>query len=91
MSEAAAETVIVAETVEPFAGLVMETVGGVVSGVRLYTVTVTAEEVVLLPAASRAMAVSVCEPFEAAVVSHDVEYGEAVVSSGPRLAPSSLN
>ena len=84
-----AEIVIVAETVEPFAGFMMETAGGVVS-VVLLTVTVTVEDVVLLPAASRATALSVCEPLEAEVVFHDIEYGEAV-SSAPRLAPSSLN
>jgi len=68
-----AETVIVAETVEPLVGLIIETVGGVVSGVVLLTVTVTAAEVVWFPAASRATAVSVCEPFEAVVVFQDVE------------------
>src|SRR5437867_12635371 len=68
LSEAVAETVIVADTVEPLAGLVIETVGGVVSGVVLLTVTVTAVEVFWFPAASRATAVSVCEPFEAVVV-----------------------
>ena len=73
MSEALADTVIVPETVEPFAGLVMETVGGVVSGVLLFTVTVTGLEVVRFPAASRAMAVRVCEPFDAEVVFHDIE------------------
>jgi len=91
LSEAVAETVIVADIVEPLAGLVIETVGGVVSGVVLLTVTVTAVEVFWFPAASRATAVSVCDPFEAVVVFQDVEYGEAVVSSAPRLAPSSLN
>src|SRR5437660_11036959 len=65
----------------------MLTVGGVVS---LNTVTVTAAEVVRLPAASRATAVSVCEPLLAVVVFHDIEYGVAV-SSAPRLAPSNRN
>jgi len=64
---------VVPETVEPLAGLVTETVGGVVSGVVLLTVTVTAAEVFWFPAASRATAVSVCDPFEAVVVFHDVE------------------
>ena len=85
LSEAVAETVIVAETVEPLAGLVIETAGGVVS---LLTVTVTGEEVVRFPAASRAMAVRVCEPLEAVVVFHGMEYGDTV-SSAPRFAPSS--
>src|SRR5207244_11299480 len=40
--------------------------------------------------ASRATAVSVCEPFVAVVVSHATEYG-ADVSSVPRFAPSSSN
>src|ERR1051326_2168290 len=54
------------------------------------TVTVTAADVVVLPAASRATAVSVCDALLAAVVSHEVAYG-ALVSSAPRFAPSSLN
>jgi len=80
---------IVAETDELFEGLLMETVGGVVSGGVLLTVTVTGEEVVRFPAASRAIAVSVCKPLAAVVVFQFVEYGEAVLSA-PRLAPSSL-
>src|SRR5438093_10228533 len=54
------------------------------------TVTVTAADVVELPAASRATAVSVCVPFVAVSVFHVIEYG-AVLSSAPRFAPSSLN
>src|ERR1051326_1081198 len=54
------------------------------------TVTVTAADVVVLPAASRATAVSVCDALLAAVVSHEVAYG-AVAASAPRFAPSSLN
>ncbi len=54
------------------------------------TVTFTAVEVVVLPAWSRATAVSVCGPFVELVVSHDAEYG-ADVSSAPMLEPSSLN
>ena len=45
---------------------------------------------VVLPAPSRAIAVSVCGPFEAAVVSHATEYG-FVVSSVPKFVPSSRN
>ena len=94
LSEALADTVIVFETVAPFVGLVIETVGGVVSAGggagALLTVTVTGEEVVRFPAASRAIAVSVCEAFDAVVVFHDTEYGEAVFSA-PRFAPSSWN
>src|SRR5438094_10201561 len=68
----------------------MESVGGVASAVELLMVTVTAQDVVRFPAASRAMAVSVCEAFDAVVVFHETEYGEAV-SSAPRFAPSSWN
>jgi hypothetical protein len=74
-------------TVEPFAGAVIDTTGGVKS---LLTVTVTAVEVVLLPAASRATAVNVWVPLATVVVSHVIE-GGLVVSSAPRLLPSSLN
>ena len=70
----------------PPSGAVIETVGGVRS-----FATVTATEVVLaLPAASRATAVRVWGPVAAVVVFHETEYG-LVVSSAPRLAPSSLN
>jgi hypothetical protein len=55
LSEAEALTVVVPETVAPDDGEVMLTVGAVVSAFD--TVTVTAAEVVLLPAASRALAV----------------------------------
>src|SRR5690242_9504023 len=64
----------------PFAG------GGVV---LLETVTVT-DAVDLFPAASRAIALRVCEPLATVVVFHETEYGEAV-SSAPRAAPSSWN
>src|SRR5436190_660398 len=46
----------------------------------LLTVTVTALEVLVLPAASRARAVRVCEPFVAAAVFQAIENGEAVSS-----------
>src|SRR5439155_10339763 len=61
-----------------------------VVGAGLLTVTVTAAEVVRLPAASRATAVSVWLPLVTVVVSHVFVYGPAV-SSVPRLAPSTLN
>src|SRR5205823_1235260 len=80
----------VPDTVAPFVGAVIETTGGVVSGTVLETVTVTVADVAVLPAASRATAVNVCVPFDAAVVSHVMEYG-AVVASAPRSMPSSLN
>src|SRR5207245_3261116 len=56
----------------------------------LTTVTLTAAAVAVLPAASRVMAVRVCTSLLAAVVFHERTYG-AVVTSAPRLAPSSLN
>src|SRR5207253_115124 len=90
LSEALADTVTVPETVDPLAGAVMDTVGGVVSAAVLLTVTLTALDVVRFPAASRAMAVSVCEAFDAVVVFHDTVYGVAV-SSEPRFTPSSWN
>src|SRR5438093_3152908 len=86
LSDALAVTVIVPETVEPGKGDVMLTVGDVVSE----TVTATALDVVAFPAASRARAVSEWDPGLAVVVFHETEYG-AVVSSAPRLAPSSMN
>src|SRR5439155_9674857 len=76
LSDAVAETATaVPDTVAPAAGAVIETVGGVVSA--LLTVTVTAAEVVVLPAASRATAVSVWLPVVAVVVSHGFVYGPA--------------
>src|SRR5262245_52105045 len=51
---------------------------------------VTASDVDLFPAASRATAVSWCVPFAAPIVFHGIEYG-AVVSSVPRGLPSNLN
>src|SRR4051812_5831313 len=76
----------------PVVGVVIATVGGVVSPppAGFETVTLIGADVVVLPAASRATAVSVCVPDDAVVVFHAIEYG-AVVSSAPRLAPSSLN
>src|SRR5882762_5252876 len=65
----------------------METDGAMVS---LKTLTVTAADVVRLPAASRATAVTVCEPLLAVSVFHGAEYG-AVVASAPVLTPSTLN
>src|SRR5437773_1855175 len=66
----------------------MLTAGGVVSAFD--TVTVTGDEVVRLPAASRAVAVRVCEPLPTVVVFQEIEYGDDV-SSAPRLAPSTRN
>lgn len=66
--------------------------GGVVSGGggALLTVTVMLELIVILPAASWAMAVRVWLPLLSVVVSQTVEYG-AVVSSAPWLPPSIVN
>src|SRR5436190_1920837 len=58
--------------------------------VVLLTVTLCEAAVVVLPAASRATAVSVCVPLVAVVVFHAVEYG-LMVSSAPKFAPSTLN
>jgi hypothetical protein len=83
-------TTAVPETVAPFAGAVIETTGGVVSGVPLFTVTVTAALVVLLFEVSLAIACNVCEPFAVFVESHDIVYGEAV-SKTPTFTPSNWN
>src|SRR5438034_60042 len=90
LSPAVAVTLMLLPVHAPFDGLLITIVGGVVSVPVLFTVTVTGDDVVVLPAASRAVAVSVCVPFVAVFVSHEIEYG-AVVSSALRLAPSSLN
>src|ERR1700693_3315968 len=75
LSAAVADTVTLApDTVAPVVGAVIDTVGGVVSA--LLTVTLTAAEVVVLPAASRATAVSVCAPLVAVVLFQVIEYGE---------------
>src|SRR5881397_52649 len=66
----------------------MATVGGVASA--LATITLMLAEVVALPAASWALALSVWAPLGTVVVFQDTEYG-ATRSSAPRLAPSSLN
>src|SRR6266404_1584989 len=87
LSVAFAVTVTVPETVAPAAGELIETDGAAVSFI---TVTVTAADVVLLPAASRAIAVIVCDPLAALSVFHCAEYG-AAVSSAPALLPSTWN
>ena len=88
LSDALALTATAApDTVEPSEGAVTSTDGAVVS---LSTVTSTAALVALLPAASRATAVSWCGPFDTVNVFQTSEYG-ALVSSTPRFAPSNLN
>jgi hypothetical protein len=69
LSEALAETVTVPVTVAPEAGAVIATVGAAVSG----TVTVTEEEVLVLLAASRAIALKLCVPGAAEAVFHATE------------------
>src|SRR5206468_1428599 len=88
LSEAEALTVVDPDTVAPDAGAVMLTEGGVVSAFD--TVTLTGDEVVRFPAASRAVAVRVCEPLATVVVFQEIEYGDDV-SCAPTLAPSSMN
>ena len=88
LSDAVALTVVVPDTLAPFAGELMLTLGAVVSAFD--TVTETADEVLRLPAASRATAVNVCAPFPTVVVFQETEYGEDV-SSAPRFDPSTRN
>ena len=66
LSEAVAATVMFPDTVAPPTGEVIVTVGGVAS--VFDTVTETPADVTALPAASRATAVSVCEPSATPVV-----------------------
>src|SRR6185436_13367375 len=74
-------------TVNPLGSCGQSDEGG---GAAFETVTVTGDEVAVDPDVFLATAVSVCEPFASVVVFNDAEYG-AVVSSAPRLPPSSLN
>lgn len=71
LSEAFALSVTFPLTVLPETGVVIETVGGVVSGVPFFTVTVTLELVALLLAASVTIAVSEWFPLLDFVVSHE--------------------
>src|SRR5439155_952675 len=91
LSEAVAVTVSVPETGAPLAWELVLTVGAVVSGGGpLALLDALAVEVVRLPAASRAIAVSVCEPLLAVVVFQETAKG-AAVSSAPIGAPSAKN
>src|SRR5205085_2059653 len=65
-SDALAEMATVSDTVDPAAGALTATVGGVVS---LFTVTVTDAAAVVLPAPSLAIAVNTCEPLATVVES----------------------
>ena len=71
------------------AGAVMDTVGPVEME-ALFTVTVTLDDVVRVPALSINTAVKLCGPFGIVVVSQVTEYG-AAVTFAPRLLPSNLN
>ena len=68
----------VPDTVTPAAGELMDTVGAVVSGGVLATVTDIGAELAVLPAASAANASSVWVPLGKVVVSNANEYGAAV-------------
>ena len=75
MSDALAVTLVVPETIAPFVGAVIDVVGAVVS---LFTVTFTAADALLLPAASYAIVVNACAAFVDAVVFQLHAYGEVV-------------
>src|SRR5262249_18279151 len=60
------------------------------TGAACETVTVTAADVTVFPAASRAIAVSLGDPSGTAVVSQLIESG-ATASSAPICAPSASN
>src|SRR5438445_11805335 len=75
------------EVIDP--AVTEEMTGGVVSGAALLTVTLTAAEVVRLPAPSRATAVRVWLPLVALVVFQETAYGTAVTSAA-RGTPSSM-
>src|SRR5437588_199514 len=87
LSAAWADKPTVPETVAFAVGELIETVGGVVSGTGLITVTVTSVDVVEFPAASRAIAVIVWVAFVSVVVSRLTWYG-AVVTSDPNCTLS---
>src|SRR5206468_1690999 len=87
-SEEEALAVVDPDTVAPDAGAVMLTEGGVASVPARRSSDL--DEVVRFPAASRAVAVRVCEPLPTVVVFQEIEYGDDV-SSEPTLAPSTRN
>src|SRR5689334_4025799 len=73
LSLALALTVTTPDTL-PAEGAVITTVGDSVSGI-LFTVTITLVEVVILPAASLALAIKVWLPLAIKVVFHETVYG----------------
>src|SRR5678816_2443271 len=77
-------------TVEPPAGVLIPTVGEVVSVDVVEVVTWTRTDVVVLPAPSRALAEIMCDPPLAPVEFHCAENG-ASVSSAPVSMPSTRN
>ena len=85
-SVADAVTLAVPDTVAPFAGVVIDVAGAVVS---LSTVTLTVVDDPTFPAASLARDCSVCAPFDAVVVFQLHAYGE--LASVATTAPSSRN
>src|SRR5262249_46267607 len=87
LSLASADIAMVPCRLEPADGAVNEQVGGVVSALFVVTVRVA---VAVLPAASRATAVSVCEPLATVDEIHEMVYG-ATVSSVPMSLPSTRN
>src|SRR5712664_3139346 len=68
-------TVIVPLTVAPAAGLVIEAD----SGVGPFCTTIAALLLPVLPVASRALTVSVCDPLATCVVSHGIEIGPVLL------------
>ena len=90
LSAAVAANETVPDTVAPAAGDDTDTVGATVSGATLETVIDTGAEVVTLPAASRATAVTLWVPLVTEDEFHDVANGDDV-SSAPTLVPSTLN
>ena len=79
LSAALAAKFTVPDTVAPAAGAVTDTVGAWVSGAALETVIDTGAEVVTLPAASRATAVTLWVPLATDVEFHDIPYGDGGV------------
>ena len=74
----------------PVVGLSVPEIVNVCGVVALLTVTVTTPLMVLFPAASRAIAPSLCAPLLAFVVSHEYAYG-ADAPKPPTLIPSTWN
>src|SRR5439155_7253188 len=78
LSVALTETATLPVTCEPVAGDVITAAGGSESDPLFWTVTLTAADVPVFPAASYALASSVWLPLETVFVSQEKEYGLAV-------------